>query len=89
LQAHETLPIINSLKQTTQTTGNNMNAITLAKNVNFQAIAAVDAVKLLAEKSGINSLELMRQFVSGENLELSNEIAKMVAFAAEVTAAEL
>ena len=66
-----------------------MNAINLAQNVNFLAIATVDAVKLLAEKSGIDSLELMKQFVSGENLELTNKVAKMVAFAAEVTAAEL
>ncbi len=66
-----------------------MNSIKLAANQDFQAIAAIEAVKLLAEKSGIDSLELMKQFVSGENEELTNKVAKMVAFASETTAAAL
>lgn len=66
-----------------------MNASKLAMNQNFQAIAAVDAIKLLAEKSGIDSLELMKQFVSGENKELTQRVAEMVAYAAEVTAEAL
>jgi len=66
-----------------------MNASKIAMNQDFQAIAAVDAIKLLAEKSGFDSLELMRQFVSGKNHELTKRVAEMVAYAAQITAEAL
>ena len=61
----------------------------LMSNQDFVAMATVDAVVLLADKSGINSADLMSQLVSGENLELTEKVKSMVNFAAETTAKEL
>lgn len=61
----------------------------LMSNQDFVAMATVDAVVLLAEKSGINSASLMSQLVSGKNLELTEKVQSMVNFAAETTAKEL
>lgn len=60
----------------------------LMSNQDFVAMATVDAVVLLAEKSGINSASLMSQLVSGKNLELTEKVQSMVNFAAETTAKE-
>lgn len=65
------------------------NSIKIATNQDFQAIAAVEAIKTLAEKNGIDALELMKEFVSGKNEPLMKEVAKMVIFAADITAAAL
>lgn len=66
-----------------------ITATKIISNPNFVAMATVDAIVLLAEKSGINSAELMSQLVSGENLELTEKVKAMVIFAAETTANEL
>ena len=66
-----------------------ITATKLMSNQDFVAIATVDAVVLLAEKSGINSASLMSQLVGGENLELTEKVKSMVNFAAETTAKEL
>ena len=66
-----------------------ITATKLMSNQDFVAIATVDAVVLLADKSGINSADLMSQLVSGENLELTEKVKSMVNFAAETTAKEL
>ena len=65
-----------------------ITATKLMSNQNFVAMATVDAVVLLAEKSGINSASLMSHLVSGENLELTEKVKSMVSFAAETTAKE-
>lgn len=65
-----------------------ITATNLMSNQNFVAMATVDAVVLLAEKSGINSASLMSQLVGGENLELTEKVKSMVNFAAETTAKE-
>lgn len=66
-----------------------MKASTVAANQDFLAIATIDAIKLLADKSGIDSLELMTQLLSGLNKELSRNVAEMVAYAAIVVADSL
>lgn len=66
-----------------------MTSIELAQNENFQAIAVIEAVKLLAEKNGVDSIDLMKEFVSGVNESLMTCVAEMVAFAAKQTAAAL
>mgnify|MGYP000483534210 FL=1 len=65
-----------------------ITATKLMSNQDFVAMATVDAVVLLAEKSGINSASLMSQLVGGENLELTEKVKSMVNFAAETTAKE-
>lgn len=65
-----------------------ITATNLMSNQNFVAMATVDAVVLLAEKSGINSASLMSQLVGGENRELTEKVKSMVNFAAETTAKE-
>ena len=65
-----------------------ITATKLMSNQDFVAMATVDAVVLLAEKSGINSASLMSQLVGGENLELTEKVKLMVNFAAETTAKE-
>ena len=65
-----------------------ITATKLMSNQDFVAMATVDAVVLLADKSGINSADLMSQLVSGENLELTEKVKSMVNFAAETTAKE-
>jgi hypothetical protein len=66
-----------------------MKASVVAANQDFLAIATVDAVKLLADKSGINPVALMEQLLSGLNKELSRKVADMVAYAAIVVAESL
>ena len=66
-----------------------MKASQVLNNQNFVAMATVDAVVLLAEKGGINSAELMKELISGNNEKLTARVREMVEFAAKVTAEAL
>lgn len=61
----------------------------VALNADFQAIAVVESIKLLADKSNYSALDLMEEFVSGHNPCLNQQVAEMVIEAAKITAKEL
>lgn len=61
----------------------------VALNADFQAIAVVESIKLLAEKNNYSALDLMEEFASGHNLRLNQQVAEMVIGAAKITAEEL
>jgi N-acetylmuramic acid 6-phosphate (MurNAc-6-P) etherase len=60
----------------------------VAASPSFQAIAVIQALQLLAEKSAHTYENLFEQFKAG-NEKLQRRVAEMVALAAEVTAEEL
>lgn len=61
----------------------------VALNTDFQAIAVVESIKLLADKNNYSALDLMEEFVSGHNPRLNQQVAEMVIGAAKITAKEL
>lgn len=61
----------------------------VALNADFQAIAIVEAIKLLADKNNFSALDLMQEFVSDRNPRLKQQVAEMVIVAAKITAEEL
>ncbi|AUR95967.1 hypothetical protein NVP1215B_049 [Vibrio phage 1.215.B._10N.222.54.F7] len=64
-----------------------MNALSIAQNNDFVAIALQDALELIAENTGISVSALIKQFPT--NVELQTRCAEMVATAAKVTAESL
>ncbi|WYC17898.1 hypothetical protein [Vibrio phage vB_VneS_J26] len=64
-----------------------MNALQIASNPTFQAIALQEAFETLSRDTGISVASLIEQFPT--NVELQTRTAEMVAKAAEVTAATL
>lgn len=61
----------------------------VALNTDFQAIAVVESIKLLADKNNYNALDLMEEFASGHNHRLNQQVAEMVIEAAKITAEDL
>lgn len=64
-----------------------MNALSVAQNKDFVAIAMSDAFDMISENTGISVKALIKQFPN--NKELQTRVAEMVAFAAKVMADEL
>ncbi|QNJ59151.1 hypothetical protein [Vibrio phage vB_ValS_PJ32] len=64
-----------------------MNALQIASNPTFQAIALQDAFEVISRDTGISVADLIEQFP--RNLKLQTRAAEMVAKAAEVTAETL
>ena len=65
-----------------------MKAFQIAKNVDFQVIAMVEAFKMISKGAGISIDSLVKQFSEG-NENLINRVGELVAMAAKVTADEL
>lgn len=64
-----------------------MNALQIAANPTFQAIAIQEALETLSRDTGIAVAALIEQFP--RNLKLQTRVAEMVAKAAEVMAESL
>lgn len=64
-----------------------MNALQIAANPTFQAIAIQEALETLSRDTGIAVTALIEQFP--HNLKLQTRVAEMVAKAAEVMAESL
>ncbi|AEH21843.1 VHS1030 protein [Vibrio phage 1] len=64
-----------------------MNALQIAANPTFQAIAIQEALETLSRDTGITVAALIEQFP--RNLKLQTRVAEMVAKAAEVMAETL